>query len=115
MSETLARGEIGKALADRGCKLEAVTGAGRADHQAAAALEDERLVRRCRVEACLRGHWIGRGSGSPCSLGSTSGPPWCAPTFSPWTGSASEYISCVWLSGLNETSEGIGLPFSGWK
>src|SRR6266566_5042375 len=61
MSETLARGEIGQALADRGRELEAVTGTGRADHQAAAALEDERFVGRRRVEAGFRCDGVGVG------------------------------------------------------
>src|SRR5439155_6574174 len=35
--------------------------AGRADHEAAASLEDERLVRRRRVEARFRSGWFGLG------------------------------------------------------
>src|SRR5437899_761404 len=61
MLETLARDKLREPLADGGRELETVARARRADHEATAALEDERLVRRGRVEAGLRGDGVGLG------------------------------------------------------
>src|SRR5690349_10764204 len=53
--------EVGQARSDRRRELEPVTGAGRADDDAAAALEDERLVGRRGVDARLGADWVGVG------------------------------------------------------
>src|SRR5207244_5327627 len=62
-------GQRGQSFADRGCELEAVPRAGRADDDAAAALEDEALVVRVGVEAGLGldrlGIGIGMRAGNP--------------------------------------------------
>src|SRR5919198_4018534 len=60
--------ERGQALADRRRELEAVARARRADDDAAAPLEDERLVRGRRVHARLRTDRVG--VGEPVSLAS---------------------------------------------
>src|SRR5256885_9310418 len=58
-SLTLSEGQLGEPPAHRGRELEAVPRAGRADDDAAAALEDERLVGGIRVEARLRAGRLG--------------------------------------------------------
>src|SRR5207302_2196394 len=61
MNESQASRQIREPLADRRSELAAVARAGRADHEAAASLEDERLLRRRRVEARFRDDRIGLG------------------------------------------------------
>src|SRR5262249_55660762 len=50
------------------------------------------------------------GSGPPSSSGPTWAPAWCAPAFSPWTGSCSEYSACPRVTGSSCTTDGNGAP-----
>ncbi len=125
---SLLQGQRGEPAPDGRRELEAVARAGRADDDAAAPLEHERLVGGRRVEARLRRrpatgstpasrsptHSEMRatisGSGAPSASGSAAAPEPCAPAFSPCTGSWSAYIACPPVSGLRSTIAGGGGP-----